>query len=105
LSECEPGRFECSIVHAEVMHILRGAATFTPTDGTPVEFGAGDSLFFPANMIGAWDVTQTLRKLYVVLDPTARIRTQAGSKETEPRIRCLLRSINQDCRTPTPATI
>lgn len=67
LWECEPGQFERNVVQAEVMHILRGAGTFTPTAGTPLEFRAGDTLFFPQNTTGAWDVKETIRKLYVIL--------------------------------------
>ena len=28
---------------------------------------AGDTLFFPANTTGAWHITETLRKVYVVM--------------------------------------
>jgi uncharacterized cupin superfamily protein len=68
LWECEPGKFARSVAQAEVMHILRGAGTFTPAGGTPLEFRAGDTLFFPQNTTGAWDVKETIRKLYVILD-------------------------------------
>lgn len=65
--ECSPGRFDRQLAQAEVMHILKGACSFTPTGGEPQEIRAGDSLFFPANTVGVWDVRETLRKLYVVL--------------------------------------
>lgn len=64
--ECTPGRFERQIAKAEVMHILSGACTFTPTDGEVVSFGAGDTVFFPQNTFGVWDVTETIRKVYVI---------------------------------------
>ncbi|WP_028219671.1 cupin domain-containing protein [Paraburkholderia oxyphila] len=67
LWECTPGRFERQLANAEVMHILSGACTFTPTNGAPQEIRAGDTLFFPANTVGVWDIRQTLRKVYVVM--------------------------------------
>jgi uncharacterized protein len=68
LWECQPGRFERTVAQAEVMHILRGAGTFTPTGGMPYELRAGDTFFVPRNTTGAWDVKETIRKLYVILD-------------------------------------
>lgn len=65
--ECTPGRFERQLVNAEVMHILAGACTFTPTGGETLEITAGDTLFFPAHTTGVWDIRQTLRKVYVVM--------------------------------------
>ena len=65
--ECEPGRFERQLPNAEVMHILTGACTFTPTGGVPLQIRAGDTLFFPANTVGEWHVHQTLRKVFVVM--------------------------------------
>ena len=65
--ECQPGQFERQLANAEVMHILTGAGTFTPTGGVAKEFCAGDTLFFPANTTGVWHVRETLRKVYVVM--------------------------------------
>jgi uncharacterized protein len=67
LWECEPGRFERQLANAEVMHILTGAGTFTPTGAAPLQIRAGDTLFFPANTTGEWHVHQTLRKVFVVM--------------------------------------
>ncbi|AOJ04928.1 MULTISPECIES: cupin domain-containing protein [Burkholderia] len=67
LWECSPGRFERQLANAEVMHILSGACTFTPAGGEPVEIRAGDTLFFPADTVGVWQIRETLRKVYVVM--------------------------------------
>ncbi|AOK63478.1 cupin domain-containing protein [Burkholderia ubonensis] len=67
LWECTPGRFERQLANAEVMHILSGACTFTPAGEAPREIRAGDTLFFPANTVGVWDIRETLRKVYVVM--------------------------------------
>lgn len=65
--ECEPGRFERQLANAEVMHILTGACTFTPTGGEALQIKAGDTLFFPAHTTGVWHVQETLRKVFVVM--------------------------------------
>ncbi|MCF5651461.1 DUF861 domain-containing protein [Pseudomonas syringae] len=64
--ECTPGRFERQLNEAEVMHILTGVCTFTPTDGEPLAIKGGDTLFFPRNTSGVWEIQETLRKVYVV---------------------------------------
>lgn len=65
--ECSPGRFERQLANAEVMHILSGACSFTPSGGETLEIGAGDTLFFPAHTTGVWHIRETLRKVYVVM--------------------------------------
>jgi len=65
--ECTPGRFERQLPNAEVMHIVSGACTFTPTGGEPQQIQAGDTLFFPAHTTGEWHITQTLRKVFFIV--------------------------------------
>lgn len=65
--ECSPGHFERQVAQAEVMHILVGAGSFTPDDGEPLDFQAGDTLFFSARTSGFWHIRQTLRKVFVIL--------------------------------------
>lgn len=65
--ECSPGRFERQLANAEVMHILSGSCSFTPSGGQTVEISAGDTLFFPSNTTGVWHIKETLRKVYVVM--------------------------------------
>jgi len=67
LWECEPGSFRRQVARAEVMHLLQGNCIFTPDGAQPIELGAGDSLFFPANTEGTWLITATVRKLYVIV--------------------------------------
>ncbi|MEI5997900.1 cupin domain-containing protein [Paraburkholderia bengalensis] len=64
--ECSPGRFPWTYPDAELMHILAGAATFTPDVGEPISFRAGDTLFFPSGVSGQWDVIETIRKVYAI---------------------------------------
>lgn len=65
--ECSPGTFERHLVAAEVMHILCGRGSFTPTGGQTRAFAAGDTVFFPSNTVGVWNIEETVRKVYVVM--------------------------------------
>lgn len=69
LWECSPGRFRRQVASGEVMHILVGAGRFTPEaeGAAPVEFRAGDTLFFPPDTRGVWEIRETVRKLYVMV--------------------------------------
>lgn len=65
--ECSPGQFRATIEDAEIMHILAGRAVFTFDGEEPVEFEAGDTLLFPANTKGTWNVIEKIRKIFVVV--------------------------------------
>jgi uncharacterized cupin superfamily protein len=69
LWECTPGRFQRQVASGEVMHILAGAGRFEPeAPGQPtVEFRAGDTLVFPPETFGVWDIRETVRKVYVMV--------------------------------------
>ncbi len=66
--ECSPGRWQRTIMQEEFAHFLTGRATFIPTEGDPIEIRAGDSIWFPANSCGVWDIKEDCRKVYVVID-------------------------------------
>ena len=65
--ECTPGSYERQVVNAELMHLLAGRCTFTPTGGETLIIEAGDTVYFPAHTTGRWDMSETVRKVYVVL--------------------------------------
>lgn len=69
LWECSPGKFQRQVASGEVMHILAGQGCFFPeAEGAqPVEFTAGDTLFFPPGTRGVWEIRETVRKLYVMV--------------------------------------
>ncbi|WP_316154904.1 cupin domain-containing protein [Cupriavidus sp. BIC8F] len=67
LWECTAGNYERQVPEAEVMHILAGACVFTPTGGEPMRIKAGDTLFFPANTAGTWEIQEPMRKVFVIL--------------------------------------
>jgi uncharacterized cupin superfamily protein len=67
--ECTPGGW--SIVertNTETMLLLAGAVTITPADGEPVELVEGDVFVLPRGWTGRWDITETVRKLYVTAE-------------------------------------
>src|SRR5438874_2674764 len=66
--ECTPGKWHRQIKKAEFTHILAGRCTFIAESGQRVEIAAGDSLYFPANSMGVWDIQETVRKVYILID-------------------------------------
>jgi uncharacterized cupin superfamily protein len=68
--ECTSGSYMRQVAEAELMHILAGRCTFTPEGGEPLAIEAGDTVYFPANTHGRWDMSETVRKVYVVFTPS-----------------------------------
>jgi hypothetical protein len=66
--ECSPGRWRRQIMMAEFAHFLSGQGRFYPDSGDPFDIKAGDAIFFPMNTTGLWEITETLRKSYVIVD-------------------------------------
>ena len=56
--------FPWTFLEQEIAYILEGECIITPTDGTPVHFGKGDLVTFPAGMTASWEVKQPLHKHY-----------------------------------------
>lgn len=48
----------------EIAYILEGECVITPTGGSPVTFGKGDLVTFPAGLSASWEVKQPLHKHY-----------------------------------------
>lgn len=48
----------------EIAYILEGECVITPENGSPVKFGKGDLVTFPAGLKGTWEVKQPLHKHY-----------------------------------------
>jgi hypothetical protein len=67
--ECTPGGWAIeNRPNTEVVHVLRGAATLTDADGTAHALVAGDAHVLPKGWSGRWDVTETVRKLWVTIE-------------------------------------
>lgn len=56
--------FPWTFLEQEIAYILEGECIITPTGGTPVHFGKGDLVTFPAGMTASWEVKQPLYKHY-----------------------------------------
>lgn len=65
--ECSPGRWRRQVREQEFCHFIAGRCTFTPDGGEPMQIQAGDALLLPANTFGVWDITETVRKSFVLL--------------------------------------
>jgi|SRR3954447_2362416 len=79
--ECSPGRWQRTIAQEEFAHFLKGSARFLPECGDPIDIRAGDSIWFPANSSGVWEIAEDLRKVYVIIDrPTLADRFKAWMK-------------------------
>ncbi|HWA92317.1 MAG TPA: cupin domain-containing protein [Rhizomicrobium sp.] len=66
--ECSPGRWQRTIMQEEFAHFLTGRATFIPEGGEPIDIRAGDTVWFPVNSRGIWEIKEDVRKVYVVID-------------------------------------
>lgn len=50
----------------EMMTVLSGSVTLTDADGSSQTFSAGDSFFIPKGTKCIWEITETLRKFYMI---------------------------------------
>jgi uncharacterized protein len=64
--ECTPGPSRWLLETNEFVQVLAGRMTVTADGGEPLELAAGDAVTFPKGWSGTWDITETLRKAYVI---------------------------------------
>jgi uncharacterized cupin superfamily protein len=77
--ECTPGAFRISYRSDELVHILEGEVTVTV--GYEVHrLTAGSVAYFPAGTDAVWDVSKTVRKVWVYRTPTPTLRERARRK-------------------------
>jgi uncharacterized cupin superfamily protein len=60
----EPSTFPWTYDESETCYLLAGDVTVTPDKGTPVKFGTGDLVTFPAGMSCTWEIRAGVRKHY-----------------------------------------
>ena len=60
----EVSTFPWHFLEQEQAYILEGECVITPEGGSPVSFGKGDLVTFPAGMKASWEVKQPLHKHY-----------------------------------------
>jgi uncharacterized protein len=81
--------FDWVFPEQEIAYILEGECVITPLDangkhGTPVSFGKGDLVTFPAGLSAIWEVKKPLHKHYkldgnVVTQAFKRLRLKLGT--------------------------
>jgi uncharacterized protein len=65
--ESTPGRWPRQQTAAEFCLILSGRCSFAPDNGAEIDMTAGDVVYFPANSQGVWSISETVRKIYVLV--------------------------------------
>ena len=66
--ECQPGGWPVvERPDTEVATILSGAGVITDADGTKTAIQAGSVVTLAKGWTGRWDITQTVRKVYVII--------------------------------------
>jgi uncharacterized cupin superfamily protein len=83
--QCSPGRWQRTIMEEEFAHFVSGSARFVPEGGAPIDIRAGDTIWFPANSRGVWEISEDVRKVYVIIDRPSLV------KRLKSRIKSLLR--------------
>jgi len=67
--ECTPGGWSIERRgNTETVRILAGRGRITDVDGTVRELFPGTVVVLPVGWSGRWDITETLRKLYVTVE-------------------------------------
>ena len=80
--ESTPGRWRRQVMEREFAHFVSGRARFVPDNGEPFDICAGDAIWFPADTTGTWEISETLRKSYVIVgfSPLERISRAVARK-------------------------
>ena len=66
--ECTPGGWPVeNRPNTEVCSIVSGTGVITDADGTKRQLEPGSVLTLPKGWSGRWDITSTLRKVYVIV--------------------------------------
>jgi uncharacterized cupin superfamily protein len=67
--ECEPGRWRIQMDpnEHEYMVVLSGRARLHAQDGTVTDVGPGEAIVIPAGFAGSFEVTERLRKHFVIV--------------------------------------
>ena len=73
--ECSPGRWKRTIREEEFAHFVSGSARFIPENGEAIDIRAGDTIWFPADTRGVWEITESVRKVYVVIARPGLVRS------------------------------
>ena len=67
---CEPGAWNIAFAPGkdEFFCVIEGRLRITDSAGAAAEFGPGDACVIPAEFTGTFEVLETVRKYYVLID-------------------------------------
>lgn len=67
--QCAPCKEEIDAYAVnELMTVLEGSVTVTPDGESPMVFNPGDTFFIPKGTRVVWEITETLRKYYMIAE-------------------------------------
>jgi len=70
--ECSPCREDIRRFGVdELCTVIVGSVTITDRDGNSETFGPGDSFVMDRDFSGVWHITETLKKFWMIHEPTA----------------------------------
>jgi uncharacterized cupin superfamily protein len=67
--ECTPGTWRRQVTQSESCTFIKGHAIFHADSGEKIDIRPGTAIFFPANTTGIWEVQETVRKVYMTVEP------------------------------------
>lgn len=66
--ECEPGKLQLEVNEIEFCHLVKGTWILTSEEGEVTVLKEGDSFAFPRGWKGLSEVTETVRKVYTIVE-------------------------------------
>ena len=69
--QATPGAWRVSYTEWEYCYIVAGRAVLTEDGEAPIAIGPGDGLTLAPGFTGIWQVSETMTKHFVILDPPA----------------------------------
>ena len=63
---CTPGKWTCHVTSDEFCHFLQGRCTYTHESGDVIDVVPDTIAFFPKDWKGVCEVTETIRKVYMI---------------------------------------
>jgi uncharacterized cupin superfamily protein len=64
--EASPGKWRIAYTEWEWVVVLAGHCIITGDDGTVIKAGPGDAFVIEPGFVGTWEVTETMRKRWVI---------------------------------------
>ncbi len=69
--QSEIGKWEINYTEEEFCQILEGVSVITDAAGSAVTVSAGENFVIPSGFVGTWEVVETTKKIYVIVENKA----------------------------------